>query len=126
MDKIQDLAIQEILRLPASIEDWMSTLRMPTLRRLPAICERGIQEVRYLPVVERILLARECNQDEWLLEGYTELVKQDDSISEEDEMLLGASVTMILLRMREKYNSSWDRYFDVDEAIKTRFESEFA
>jgi hypothetical protein len=48
-------------------------------------------------------LARECKIADWLVDGYSELVRRDAEISEHEETLLGRATTSKLFRIRDKY-----------------------
>jgi len=133
MDQVKDLAIENITSVPMSTNDCIDMLRKSTLLIVPKIRDKAIRQLTpksCLPPVNRILLARECRVADWLLDGYTQLVRRDETISAEDEMQLGATVTLRLFRVRDQHHPSLIRghlngpIFDVDNAIRTQFATE--
>jgi hypothetical protein len=52
--------------------------------------------------VTKVLLARECNIQEWLLAGYDELAKRKETISLDEAEQLGKDTAILLFQIREE------------------------
>jgi hypothetical protein len=84
-------------------EEWISVLKLSTLwtfRELRQVVDELLQ-IKIDPV-DKVMLAWDYRVEVWPMEGYTELIKQQGSLSLEEEKRLGHKTTVQLYEKREK------------------------
>jgi len=88
-------------------QEWMSVLKLSTMWEFSDIRERAIQELLKedmgMQTIEKIECARSFRVKEWLVEGYTELLKRAETITDEEGERLGWKTAAKLLLIREQY-----------------------
>src|ERR1700683_904650 len=100
MKRIHDLALQKIKAQIASSDEWIVALEMSTHLKIRDLRDLAIPMiVQHLSSLKKIKLGTEYNIQPWLLQGYTEFVMRQETISVEDEEKLGQSRTSNLFCM---------------------------
>jgi hypothetical protein len=103
---IMDYASTNVKLTP---QEWISVLKLSTMWEFVDIRERAIQELNLLKgemgmgSIEKIEYARCFDLKEWLLEGYTELLKRAMTITNDEAERLGWKTAAKLLLLREQY-----------------------
>jgi hypothetical protein len=108
-----------------SSEIWIAALRLSTQLRIQGLRDLSIRMLsEELPCLKKIELAAECKIQDWLLEGYTEVVTRRETISEEDEEQLGWDTSFKLFGIRHRrlekrvYYTASDRLKDIESTLK--------
>lgn len=131
----------KLLRALKEQEEWISVLKLSTLWEFDHIRDKAITEVskqwRKSAILDKIALARKCKVSRWLLEGYVELVKQEQPPAENEVDALGYVAVYRIFRLREEsyrkaldsarggYSYSAQRTFDgLESKIKDQFQEE--
>jgi hypothetical protein len=124
MQRIHDLALQKIKAQIASSDEWIVALEMSTRLEIRGLRDLAIPMiVQNLSPLEKIKLGTEYNIQPWLLQGYTEFVMRQETISVEDEEKLGQSRTSNLFRVRHRRLEGLSH--DVQSDIRKTFAKEF-
>jgi hypothetical protein len=88
-------------------QEWMSVLKLSTMWEFTDIREMAIQELLKedmgMQTIEKIECAKSFRVKEWLVEGYTELLKRAETITDEEGGRLGWETAAKLLLIREQY-----------------------
>ena len=131
MDKIQKIAVKQILELQDQVRDRVQPdlLRLANWLGIVEIRNKAIKSLSYslLPVESLIQLGNELQAGPLVLCGYKRLVEKTGGISEEHEELLGQKTTSKLFRIREAYlQESKNRGYSLTtiEKIKKEFAEE--
>jgi hypothetical protein len=125
MKWIHDLALQKIEPQIASSDEWIVALEMSTRLKIRDLRDLAIPLIaQNLSSLEMIKLGTEYNIRPWLLQGYTEFVMRQETISVEDEEKLGQSRTSNLFRVRHRRLEGLSH--DVQSDIRKTFAKEFA
>jgi hypothetical protein len=104
MNELREVAVQKILECRDTGCDGITLLRLSTELRVIRIRDATIQALRSsLRPTEQIQLGIELQVQSWLITGCTNLVRAQDSISMEDEKVLGRKTTSKLFRIRDGY-----------------------
>lgn len=132
IDSLRKEAVTHITHPPKTPDEWSTILRWSTEKRIPDARATAIQYLSSskLREIQKVQLARECNIADWLVDSYSELVRRDAEIEEDEENLLGRETTSKLFRIRDKYLQA--RYtimgigstYDIDSAIHAAFKAE--
>jgi hypothetical protein len=88
-------------------QEWMSVLKLCTLWEFADVRGRAIQELTKESIgsIEKIECGKSYDVKEMLLEGYIELLKRDETISDEEGERLGWKTASKLHFLREQYIS---------------------
>lgn len=91
-----------------SVQDWVPVLRLSKLWAFDTITELAVTEMSRLlnnreSTMDNIFLGREFRVPEWVIRGYTSLIKRKDSLTDEEAAALGWSTAARIFRTREKY-----------------------
>jgi hypothetical protein len=126
MKWIHDLALQKIKSQITSSDEWIVALQMSTDLKIQDLRNLAISMiVQNLSSLEKIKLGTECNIQRSLLQGYTEFVMRQKTISVEDEEKLGQSRTSNLFRVRHRRLGGLLHDHDVQSDIRKTFANEF-
>lgn len=87
------------------LEKWTSVLKLSTMWNLTTIRRLAIGAMTPLLVdpVQKIVLARNYDVDEWLLPGLNRLVQRAESLSLNDFHKLGPDIVIAVAAIREGY-----------------------
>ena len=125
MKRIYDLALQNIQAQVDSSDEWIAALGLSTHLKIRDLRELAIPMIVWdLSSLKKIKLGTEYNIQPWLLQGYTEFVTRQETISVEDEENLGQSRTSNLFRVRHRRLEGLSH--DVQSDIRETFAKEFA
>jgi len=126
MNQIHDLALQKIKAQITSSDEWIVALEMSTHLKIQDLRDLAIPMIVHnLNSLEKIKLGTEYNIQPWLVQGYTEFVVRQETISVEDEEKLGQSRTSNLFRVRHR-RLELGLSHDVQSDIRKIFAKEFA
>lgn len=107
MDKVQEMAVQRIIKFQDSSESsdgQMELLRLSTKLGIKEIRDAVVQTLSgALQPAELVRRGIEWRVDSWLLQGYKQLVEAPAGILAEDEKRLGWKTTSKLFRIRDEY-----------------------
>jgi hypothetical protein len=91
-------------------QEWISVLKLCTMWEFTDIRERAIQELSKKEVdmgtVEKIECGKNYEVKEWVLDGYVELLRRDETLTDQEAERLGWKTAAKLLLLREQYLSS--------------------
>lgn len=84
-------------------EEWLSILKLSNLWGISELRKRSIDELskKNLDSMSKIAYADNYKVERWLVEGYTELVERDESLSDEDREILGHMIAFHIYEIRE-------------------------
>jgi len=87
----------------ATMNEWISVLKLSTLWEMKDIRTKAIAELSKtkMDAVDQVLLARSYDVGDWLLEGYTTLVKREANLSSKEAERLGYETAFRLCQKRE-------------------------
>ena len=128
MTLIQDLALKKIsVRIPDSASnEWIAALGTATQLRMQELRNVAIGKLEgKLSPIKKIKLAIRFSIQDWLIQGYKEVVMRADGISAEEENQLGVRRTSNLFRLRHHQLENATPLGDIVSNIQTIFESEF-
>jgi hypothetical protein len=104
MSKIQEIAVQRIIKFQLGSDGQMELLRLSTKLGIKEIRDSVVQTLSgVLQPAELVQRGIEWRVDSWLLQGYIQLVEAATGISAEDEKRLGWQTTSKLFRIRDEY-----------------------
>jgi hypothetical protein len=85
-------------------EEWTSVLKLATLWRFGELRQEALDELAQIDIepVDRIILAREYKVENWLVDGYMELVAQDGILSSKDKTTLATKRRCEFMRSERK------------------------
>ncbi|KAG5353322.1 hypothetical protein C0989_008046 [Termitomyces sp. Mn162] len=112
-------------------DEWISVLRVSTTWLMLDIRHIAIEHLTSAPLslVDRIVLARECNIISWLRSAYLALVEVDSELSRHDSVvteMIGLESSFKLHRVRESVLPSRQRNSRIiDREIEKEFKAEF-
>ncbi|KAF9525016.1 hypothetical protein CPB83DRAFT_819340 [Crepidotus variabilis] len=96
----------------ATVEDWRGILKVACAYNFPKIkrlATTGLEQNKDLSVAERIKIYREFNVGEqYLIPLVIELVTREDYPSDDEVVLLGHPISLLVSRIREHYRSGLD------------------
>ena len=127
MKRIYDLALQNIQTQIDSLDEWIVVLELSTHLKIRDLRELAIPMIVWnLSSLKKIKLGTEHNIQPWLLQGYTEFVTRQATISIMEEEYLGQSRTSNLFRVRHRRLQGLLLSHDVQSEIRKTFAKEFA
>jgi hypothetical protein len=87
---------------PTTVDEWKSVLKLSTMWDFVAIRQSAIDQLKdQIDSITKIVLARECQVDGWLLAGYEGLVMRAQAISVTEAEVLGLDIAIRLAQVRE-------------------------
>lgn len=89
-------------------EEWISVLKLSTMWAFGKLRQKAIKRLGKLNIdpVEKVMLARNCKVEQFLVDGYEELLRREEGPSLEEAKVLGYEVVIQLYRMREQPSKS--------------------
>lgn len=90
-------------------QEWISVLKLCTMWEFTEIRDRAIRELSTKEIsigtIEKIEYGKAYAVKEWVLDGYVELLKRSETITEQEAERLGWKTAAKLLLLREQYIS---------------------
>ena len=132
MDKIQKIAVEQILKLQhlVRVNVQQDLLRLANKLGIIEIRNAAIQMLSFaLLPVECIQLGNELQAASLVLRGYVQLVQMAGGISEEHEERLGRKTTSKLFRIRDTYLQGVEGEglsFSLIDLVTDKIKEEFA
>lgn len=86
-----------------TIDEWTSVLRLSTMWEITGVRELAITRLTALPVdpVEKVVLARECHVEEWLVPALSHFVQRALPLGKREVDELGIDTVLKLAEIRE-------------------------
>ncbi|KAG6327519.1 hypothetical protein ID866_11570 [Astraeus odoratus] len=90
-------------RLPLGITEWTAVLKLSTLWEFDKLRKAAISSLHgiCLNAIDRVVLSKQYNINEWLLPALNELARRPESISFEEASRLGFEIALNLASVRE-------------------------
>jgi hypothetical protein len=90
-----------------STDEWKSVLKLSKKWGMTSLRKHCINQLSPLPsdmpLISKVLFARECMAVDWLVDAYNELAQRKESLSEIEVTAIGLQSAIRLLRVREKW-----------------------
>lgn len=107
-------------------EEWLAVLSLSTMWDFFDVRKVAIEELSQVGMnsVTKVLLAREYKIQDWLLAGYQELAKRDETISFPEAERVGKDTAILIFQIREDIFRRMTQNWGCTQRIQKAFEGE--
>ncbi|KAF9477888.1 hypothetical protein BDN70DRAFT_79759 [Pholiota conissans] len=108
-------------------QEWLSILKLSTMWFMANLKNMAVSELEAngsLAPVEKVVWGRKCHVSSWVLDGYSDLVSKNDTLSDAEVDATGHMTAIKLFRIRE--GKLRGQFYDPKAEIQQVFADELA